>query len=126
MEDDGWVVVSLPAWRGWCAYVDGRRVETRFANHAFLGVHVPRGTHRVRLVFLPTSFVVGGAIYFATIMWRAATASRRFLYRRRARQLDAAAMDSGDSSSPASTTLHRRQAFLEAGDSARAALPLGQ
>ncbi|MGZ5449342.1 MAG: YfhO family protein [Thermoanaerobaculia bacterium] len=126
MEDDGWVVVSLPAWRGWRAYVDGRRVETRFANHAFLGVHVPRGTHRVRLVFLPTSFVVGGAISFATIMWSAATASRRFLYRRRARQLDAAAMDSGDSSSPHSTSLHRRQAFLEAGDSARAALPLGQ
>ncbi len=67
MENDGWVVVSLPRWRGWRAYVDGRRVETRFANHAFLGVHVPRGTHRVRLVFLPTSFLIGGAISLATL-----------------------------------------------------------
>lgn len=73
MENDGWVVVSLPRWRGWRAWVDGRRVETRFANHAFLGVHVPRGTHRVRLLFLPASFAAGTVISLATILgvwWR--------------------------------------------------------
>lgn len=67
MQNDGWVVASIPAWSGWRARVDGREVPTRFANHAFLGVHVPRGRHRVELVFLPRSFVIGGWISLATI-----------------------------------------------------------
>lgn len=68
MERDGWVVASLPHWKGWRASVDGRRVETRFANHAFIGVHVPRGRHRVRLRYLPDSFVAGAAISFLTLL----------------------------------------------------------
>ncbi len=68
MENAGWVVASIPRWSGWRAYVDGRRVETRFANHAFLGVPVPRGAHRVRLTFLPTSFVIGGVISAVTLL----------------------------------------------------------
>jgi len=59
MESNGWVVLSETAWPGWRAYIDGARVETRFANHAFLGVHVPAGHHRVRLVYLPDSFARG-------------------------------------------------------------------
>lgn len=83
MQRAGWIVASLPAWKGWRAYVDGRRVETQFANHAFLGVHVPAGKHRVRLVYLPESFVVGRWISLAALLGVAAktflgTARRRF------------------------------------------------
>jgi hypothetical protein len=67
MEGDGWVVVSQPAWQGWRAYIDGRRVRTQFANHAFVGVFVPRGAHRVKITYLPDSFVRGRAISFATL-----------------------------------------------------------
>ncbi len=59
LERPGWIVVSESAWKGWRVYVDGRRVETRFANHAFLGVHVDGGRHRLRLVYLPESFTRG-------------------------------------------------------------------
>jgi uncharacterized membrane protein YfhO len=38
------------------------------ANHAFLGIYVPQGRHRVRLVYLPQSFVIGRAITFATLL----------------------------------------------------------
>jgi uncharacterized membrane protein YfhO len=62
MERDGWVVVSQTAWSGCRAYVDGRRVTTQFANIAFVSVYVPKGHHRVKLVDLPRSFVVGRAI----------------------------------------------------------------
>jgi hypothetical protein len=68
MEHDGWLVASLPAWSGWRATIDGRRVETRFANHAFLGVPVPHGRHRVELVFLPRSFVIGAWISALTAL----------------------------------------------------------
>jgi hypothetical protein len=67
MEGDGWIVVSTVAWKGWRAYVDGRRVKMQIANHAFLSVFVPKGTHQVRLVYLPRSFVIGRAISFVTL-----------------------------------------------------------
>ena len=67
MQRPGFVIVSEAAWSGWRAYVDNNRVKTLRANHAFLGVYVPAGTHRVRLRYLPQSFVVGRAISFATL-----------------------------------------------------------
>ena len=68
MEQAGWVVISESAWSGWRAYVDGRRVAPHFANHAFLGVHVPAGKHRVRLIYLPESFTRGRAISAVTLL----------------------------------------------------------
>ncbi|HYC58693.1 MAG TPA: YfhO family protein [Thermoanaerobaculia bacterium] len=67
MHGAGWIVTSLPAWKGWRAYVGGKGVQTQFANHAFVGVHVPQGKHRIRLVFLPRSFVIGRWITLAAI-----------------------------------------------------------
>ena len=67
MAADGWVVASQSAWKGWRAYLDGRRVQMRFANHAFLGVFVPRGRHHVKLQYLPESFTRGRDVSFATL-----------------------------------------------------------
>jgi hypothetical protein len=67
MDGDGWVIVSEPSWRGWRAYVDGHRVTHQTANIAFLGIYVPRGAHKVKLVFMPRSFVIGRAVTFGTI-----------------------------------------------------------
>jgi hypothetical protein len=66
MDEAGWVVVSATHWKGWRAYIDGRRVGTYFANHAFLGVYVPKGQHRVTLKYLPQSFTRGRAISLVT------------------------------------------------------------
>ncbi len=68
MDGDGWIVISDTAWPGWRAYIDGRRVQTRFANHAFIGVFVPRGEHKVRVIFAPESFTRGRNISFATLL----------------------------------------------------------
>jgi hypothetical protein len=67
MLGDGWIVVSTVDWPGWRAYIDGRRVKTHTANHAFVSVYVPKGRHEVRVVYLPQSFVVGRAITFAML-----------------------------------------------------------
>jgi hypothetical protein len=81
MEGDGWIVISNSAWKGWRAYLNGRRVNVHFANHAFLGVYVPRGEHHLRLVYLPTSFTRGRLISFSTaaalIAWMLARRWRR-------------------------------------------------
>jgi hypothetical protein len=67
MENDGWIVISATAWKGWRARIDDQRVEPRFANHAFLGIFVPRGSHRVTLDYLPKSFVIGRTISLITL-----------------------------------------------------------
>jgi len=68
MDANGWVVISEPAWEGWRAYVDGKRVRMFFANRAFLGLHVPAGRHTVGLIYLPDSFVRGRAISLLTFL----------------------------------------------------------
>ncbi len=68
MQGDGWVVLSDTAWKGWHAYVDGRRVKMTRANSAFLAVYLPAGQHSVRIVYRPVSFVRGRAITFGTLV----------------------------------------------------------
>lgn len=68
MERSGWIVISETHWPGWRAYVDGRAVRPHYANHAFLGVHVPAGRHRVRLVYLPASFTTGRVISLVALI----------------------------------------------------------
>ncbi len=73
MRSEGWVVISSTAWKGWRATIDGRPAPLHRANAAFLAVLVPRGQHRVRLHYLPGSFVAGAGISLATlaaiVMW---------------------------------------------------------
>lgn len=68
MELDGWVVVSDSHWPGWRAYIDGRRVETLDANHAFIGVFVPKGRHQVRLLYRPEAFTRGRNVTVVTAL----------------------------------------------------------
>lgn len=67
MEHEGFVVISQAAWKGWRADVDRRPAKIITANHAFLGLYVPAGRHKIRLMYLPQSFVIGRAITFATL-----------------------------------------------------------
>ncbi|HEY2322427.1 MAG TPA: YfhO family protein [Thermoanaerobaculia bacterium] len=72
MANDGWIVISESAWNGWHATVDGNDARVRIADSTFLGVHVPKGEHHVRLVYRPLSFVVGAGISAATLLALAA------------------------------------------------------
>lgn len=67
MERDGWIVISETAWKGWRAYVDGERSRLHYANHAFLGVFVPKGRHTVRVVYVPEMFTRGRNVTLLTI-----------------------------------------------------------
>lgn len=68
MDLDGWVVISDSRWPGWRAYVDGKRVETHDANHAFIGVFVPKGTHTLRLMYRPEAFTRGRTVTIVTAL----------------------------------------------------------
>lgn len=77
MDAAGYVVISQTAWPGWRAYIDGRRVRTLRANHAFLAVYVPAGRHQIRLRYLPQSFVAGRTISVAVALLLLVTGFRR-------------------------------------------------
>ncbi len=80
MAGDGWVIVSEPAWNGWRAYVDGRRLQHRIANVGYLAIFVPKGHHAVKLVYWPPAFVIGRGISSVALLGIAVFA---VAYRRR-------------------------------------------
>jgi hypothetical protein len=84
LDRDGWLVISDSAWKGWRAYVDGARVSIHMANRAFIGIFVPAGRHRVKVVYLPQACVTGRAISFGTLLLLLAAFSWRRLRTRRA------------------------------------------
>jgi uncharacterized membrane protein YfhO len=88
VRSDSFIVITETSWPGWRAYVDGRRVGLRRANVAFLAVYVPKGTHRVRLIYRPEAFVNGRAISLSTlgILFAARILNRSRACRSRARR----------------------------------------
>ena len=68
MTRPGWVVVSQTSWKGWRAYLDGKRWPIFVANYAFLGIPVPEGEHVVKLLYRPDSFSLGLSISLATVL----------------------------------------------------------
>jgi hypothetical protein len=67
MDGGGWVVISETAWKGWRAFVDGKRAPLRYADHTLLAVYVPQGEHNIRLVYLPQAFVLGAWVSGVTM-----------------------------------------------------------
>lgn len=49
-------VFKIPT--GWRAYIDGAETEIHRTNHAFMGIVVPKGKHKVEIVFAPISFSI--------------------------------------------------------------------
>ena len=68
LDADAWVVISQAAWRGWRPYIDGRRVDWKYANHAFLGIFVPKDSKQIRLTFLPEAFTRGRNVTVVTLL----------------------------------------------------------
>lgn len=52
---------------GWKATIDGKQVKILVANHSFMAVEVPKGSHKVRLNFVPPGFNVALVLTVAGI-----------------------------------------------------------
>jgi hypothetical protein len=57
----GFLVLSEIYYRGWEAWIDGRRAPVERVNYALRGLAVPAGEHRVEFVFRSPSFRNGAA-----------------------------------------------------------------
>ncbi|MBI1765516.1 MAG: YfhO family protein [Acidobacteria bacterium] len=58
----GFLVLSEMYYRGWDAFIDGRRVPVERVNYALRGLSVPAGEHRVEFLFRSPSFNQGARL----------------------------------------------------------------
>jgi hypothetical protein len=60
-DSAGFLVLSEIYYRGWEAWIDGRRAPVERVNYALRGLAVPAGAHRIEFVFRAPSFRNGAA-----------------------------------------------------------------
>jgi uncharacterized membrane protein YfhO len=48
----------------WKASLDGNKTKIFKTNHGFMGIIVPKGTHKVEFIYNPTSFILSKYIAF--------------------------------------------------------------
>ncbi len=58
------LTVTDTYYPGWKVYVDRQEQEIIRVNHSFRGVAVPAGSHTVRFVYMPHSFIIGSILSF--------------------------------------------------------------
>lgn len=62
MPRENWVFYSVPADKGFTAYVDGKQTPIRQVNLGLSAVLVPQGLHEVRFAFVPRGMKEGMAV----------------------------------------------------------------
>ena len=68
-SDTGGVVVLHDTFAtGWKATIDGRAAEVFAVNVLSRGVVVPKGSHRIRMSYLPPGLIAGAATSAATLL----------------------------------------------------------
>jgi hypothetical protein len=68
LEEEGILVLSEVFYPGWRASVDGSAAEIHRANHAFRGVEVDAGPHRVEILYDPVSLKAGALISMISLL----------------------------------------------------------
>jgi len=66
---DGYLVLSEHYYPGWKAYLDGKRTSIIRANYLFRAIRIPKGKHKVRLLFRPESFYMGLVLASSALMF---------------------------------------------------------
>ena len=67
LDEDKYLVLSIPYQKGWTAYVDGEETELLRANYMYMALPLSAGKHSIRL-----TFAIPGVKYAMIIMPSAA------------------------------------------------------
>lgn len=67
-DGDRLLFLSDAYFPGWKGYIDGKATKIYRADYAFRAVFVPAGLHAVKFIYDPTSFKLGFAITFLTLL----------------------------------------------------------
>ena len=61
LDDDKYLLLSIPYSSGWKAYVDGKETEILRANECYMAIELAKGSHEIRLTY-ETEFLKIGAV----------------------------------------------------------------
>ncbi|MFD2305196.1 YfhO family protein [Enterococcus termitis] len=67
-EKDQVVLTTIPYDKGWQATIDGKKVDIPTFKDAFLALPVPKGSHKIKFVFVPQGFKVGVILFAGCIV----------------------------------------------------------
>ena len=79
----GILTSSIPYSSGWHVMVNGHAAKTVRTNQAFLGVYLPRGTHRVVFTYQTPGLRTGALISLVGLCWTAVAAVVTLIFKRR-------------------------------------------
>lgn len=61
------LITTIPYDEGWTAKIDGKKVETKAFQNAFVSIRVPKGKHKVTFSYLPKGFIAGACSFVIAI-----------------------------------------------------------
>ncbi|MDT2637156.1 YfhO family protein [Enterococcus dongliensis] len=61
------LITTIPYDKGWTAKIDGKKVDTKAFQDAFVSIHLPKGKHKVTFSYLPKGFIIGGISFILSI-----------------------------------------------------------
>ena len=53
--------------KGWYIYVDGKKVDYEEVYDTFIGIHLNKGSHEIKMVFYSPGIVIGSIMTLAGI-----------------------------------------------------------
>lgn len=59
LDENGYIITSLPFDRGFSVYVDHQKVKGEIVNTAFLGFKVPKGDHNITIKYTSPGYMCG-------------------------------------------------------------------
>ncbi|KAF1297922.1 copper ABC transporter permease [Enterococcus sp. JM4C] len=62
-ESEQTLVTTIPYDKGWHASIDGKKVDITDFKDAFVSLKVPKGTHTIKLSYLPAGFLPGALLF---------------------------------------------------------------
>lgn len=66
-EEARTLITTIPYDEGWTAKIDGKKVQTKAFQNAFVSIHVPKGKHKVTFSYLPKGFIAGAVSFVVAI-----------------------------------------------------------
>ncbi|WP_313630781.1 YfhO family protein [Enterococcus devriesei] len=66
-EEARTLITTIPYDEGWTAKIDGKKVQTKAFQNAFVSIHVPKGKHKVTFSYLPKGFIAGAISFVVAI-----------------------------------------------------------
>jgi uncharacterized membrane protein YfhO len=61
------LITTIPYDKGWRATLDGKKVAIEAFQEAFISLKVPKGTHEIKLTYLPPGFLAGTFLFISCI-----------------------------------------------------------